>query len=116
MSGQQSPSVEARPGRPQGTESGEDALETPVLEESCALALSYKVWAQEWVRKRVRGNIQFPQRSEEYGGPRPGPPPGVEMGVSWIKALGPRKNDPVENLSLLGVAGWGAAKKKKTEA
>lgn len=116
MGRQQSPSVEAKPGRPQGTESGEGALETSGLEESCVLALSYRVWAQEWVRKRVKGNIQFPQRSEEFGGLRPGPPPGEEMGVSWIKALGPQKSGPVENLSLLCVAGWEAVKGEKTEA
>lgn len=116
MSRQQSPSVEKRPGRPRGTESGEGAPEISGLEESCALALSYRVWAQEWVRKRVRGDIQFPQRSEEYGGPRPGPPPGAEMGASWIKALGPQKSGPAENLSLSGVAGWEAVKGERTEA
>lgn len=47
MNRQQSPSVQARSGRPQGTESGEGALETSELEESCALALSYRVWAQK---------------------------------------------------------------------
>lgn len=55
--------------------------------------------------KRVMDNIQFPQRAEVYGGPMPGQPPGVEMGESWIKALGPLKSGPVENLSLLAVAG-----------
>lgn len=116
MSTQKSPFVEARPVRPQRTESGEGALETSGLEESCALALGYRVWAQEWVTKRVRGNIQFQQRSEVYGGPMHGLPPGVEMGASWIKALGPRKSGPAENLSLLAVADWEAVKGEKTEA
>lgn len=47
MSRQQSPSLEAKPGRLRGTESGEGAPEMSGLEESCALALSYRVWAQE---------------------------------------------------------------------
>ena len=116
MSRQQRPSLEARPGRLQGTESGEGAPEICELEESFALALSYRLWGQEWVRKRVRGNILFPQRSEQYGGLRPGPPPGAEMSGSWIKALGPQKSGPAENLFLLCVAGCEAVKGEKTEA
>ena len=116
MSMQKSPSVDSRPVRSQGTESGDSALGTSGLAESCALALCYKVWAQELVMKRVRGNIQSPLRNEVYGGPMPGLPPVVEMGVSWIKALGPQKSGPVENLSLLTVAGGEAVKGKKTEA
>lgn len=96
------------PGRPQGNESGEGALETSGLEESCALALSYRVWAQELVRKKVRGNIQFPQK--EFGGPRPGPPLVAEMGGSWIKVLSHQKSGPAGNLSPLGLAGWEAVK------
>lgn len=116
MSRQQSSSSEAKMEKPQETESGEGTPETPGPEESCALALSYRVWAQEWARKKVKGNIQFPQRSEEIGGLRPGPPLGAEMGVSWIKALSPQKSGPVENLSPLCVAGWVAVKGEMTEA
>lgn len=71
---------------------------------------------KEWVRKRVRGNIQFPRRSEEFDGLRPQPPPGAEMGASGIKALGPQKSGPVANRSLLCVAGWEAVKGEMTEA
>lgn len=101
---------------PQGTESGDGALETSGLAESCALALGYRIWAQEWVMKRVRDNFQFQQMSEVYGAPMPGPPLVVEMGVNWIKALGPLKSVPVENLSLLAVTGWEAVMGKKNGA
>lgn len=100
----------------QGTESGDGALETSGLEESCALALGYRIWAQEWVMKMARGNFQFQQMNEVYGAPIPGPPPVVEMGVNWIKTLGPLKNVPVENLSLLAVTGWEFVMGKKNEA
>lgn len=116
MSGQQNPSFEARPVRPRVTEFDEGAPETSGLEESCALALSYRVWARKWAMKMVRGDIRSLQRSGECGAPRPGPPPQEVMGVSWIKALGPQKTGPVENLSLLGVAGRAAVRRKTTEA
>lgn len=61
-------------------------------------------------------NTQVLQKSKEFGGLRPGPPPGVEMDASWIKALGPQKNVPEENLSLLCVAGWEAVKEENIEA
>lgn len=61
----------------------------------------------------VRDNIQFPQRSKQFGSE---PPPGAEMDVSWTKALGPQKSVPGENLSLLCVAGWEVVKGEKTAA
>lgn len=72
--------------RPQRTESADGALGTYGMEESCALSQGYRVWAQKWATKKVKGNIQFPQRSVVYVVPGLGPPPGVTMGVNLIKA------------------------------
>lgn len=55
--------------------------------------------------KKVRGNIQFPLKSEVRGGLMLEPPPGVVKGVSWIVALGPQKSGPEANLSLFLVTG-----------
>lgn len=93
--------------RPQGTESADGALGTHGLEESCAQPQGYRVWAQEWATKKVKGNIQFPQRSVVYVVPELGPPLGVTMGVNLIKALGPLKSALSVNLSLLAVVDSG---------
>lgn len=86
------------------------------LEESYVLASGYKVWVQEWVMRRVRGNIQFPLKSKGHGDLMLEPPPGVVMGVSWIKALGPQKSGPEVNLSLFLATVREAVKEKKNEA
>lgn len=116
LSTQRSLSVEARPVRLEGIEFADGALEMFGLEESYVLALGYKVWVQEWVMRRVRGNIQFPLKSKVHGDLMLEPPPGVVMGVSWIKALGPQKSGPEVNLSLFLATGWEVVKEKKNEA
>lgn len=65
--------------------------------------------------RRVRDNNQFPQRSKEFVGLRPGLPPGEVLGASWITALDPLKSGPAENPCLLRVAGWEAAMGEMTE-
>lgn len=88
-----------------GIEFADGALETFGLEESYVPAPGCKVWVQELVTKRVRDNIQFPLKSKVDGGLMLEPPPGVEMGVNWIKALGPQKSGPEGNLFLFVVIG-----------
>lgn len=63
----------------------------------------------------MRGNIQCPQRSRQYGGLRPGLPLGAEKGASWMKAYCPQKSGQVEKLSLSRVAGCEAVKGERTE-
>lgn len=66
--------------------------------------------------KKVKRNIQFPQRSVVYDVPELGPPPGVKMGVNLIKASGPLKSVPVGNLSLLAVVDSVAVEEELTVA